>query len=442
MRSIIAEDPNWSLDLVPSLSSLCQRCIADTVEEKYLFEKLTPELKDSIQSRLSLSLPLHVTADLVPDGLFWKRCCQQRWKICDISQYDYSWKRMFFERHLENLIELFIPEETEFKVILDALALCKNYVKRLNITQLLLTSRKFVKGREDDQNEIATLSNEEEDDPSICHFDFGPVLAELIHLEELHLVYTIKQCGMNFEWTMFQITDRDCRALTLAFKGCKTLKVLRIRQSQVDDKKCRPLLRCLMDHPSLIELDLAHNILRDGGARSVAELLSKGRLEKLNICNNEIDVHGAKILAQALSNNSTLRYLNMRLNQVRDEGGQAIVEALQNNTTLTYLHLGGNDLTSITAVVLSKVLLKNETLKTLNLSCNSLGEVGGKALAEAMVHNSTLTECDIRQTEIDETNAASINKAIWDNQCADCEKENHDVASLSDLMGRIITKVL
>ncbi|XP_008395713.1 T-complex-associated testis-expressed protein 1 [Poecilia reticulata] len=423
MRSIIAEDPNWSLDLVPSLSTLCQRCIADTVEEKYLFEKLPPELKDSIQSRLSLSLPLHVTADLVPDGLFWKRSCQQRWKICDISQYDNSWKRMFFERHLENLIELFIPEETEFKVILDALALCKNYVKRLNITQLLLPSRKFVKGRDDDQHEVATLANEEEDDPSTCHFDFAIVLAELIHLEELHLVYTIKQCGMNFEWTMFQITDRDCRALTIAFKGCKALKVLRIRQSQIDDKKCRPLLRCLMDHPTLIELDFAHNILRDGGARSVAELLSKGRLKKLNICNNEIDVHGAKILAQALSNNSTLRYLNMRLNQVRDEGGQAIVEALENNTTLTYLHLGGNDLTSLTAVVLSRVLLKNDTLKTLNLSCNSLGEVGGKALAEAMVQNSTLTECDIRQTDIDEMNAASINKVIWDNQCADAEKQ-------------------
>ncbi|XP_032441415.1 dynein regulatory complex subunit 5 [Xiphophorus hellerii] len=424
MRIIIAEDPNWSLDLVPSLSSLCQRCIADTIEDhQHLFEKLTPQLKDSIQQRLSLSLPLHVTANLVPDGVFWKRCCQQRWNICDISQYGHSWKRMFFERHLENLIELFVPEETEFKVILDVLPLCKNYIKRLNITQLLLPSRKFVKGRDDDQHEIAMLTNEEEDDMAASHFDFGTVLTELIHLEELHLAYKIKQCGMNFEWSMFQITDRDCRALTIAFKACKTLKVLRIRQSQIDDKKCRPLLRCLMDHPSLIELDLSHNIIRDAGARSVAELLSKGQLEKLNICNNEIDIHGAKALAQALSNNSTLQYLNMRLNQVKDEGGEAIAEALQNNTTLTYLHLGGNDVTSITAVVLSKVLQKNETLKTLNLSCNNLGEIGGKALAEAMVHNSTLTECDIRQTDIDETNAASINKAIWDNQCADWDKE-------------------
>lgn len=55
--------------------------------------------------------------------------------------------------------------------------------------------------------------------------------------------------------------------------------------------------------------------------------------------------------------------------------------------------------------------------------CLVFVQVGGKALAEAMVHNSTLTECDIRQTDIDETNAASINKAIWDNQCADWDKE-------------------
>ncbi|XP_054910322.1 dynein regulatory complex subunit 5 [Poeciliopsis prolifica] len=420
MRIIIAEDPNWSLDLVPSLSSLCQRCIADKIEDhKYLFEKLTPELKDAIQPKLSLSLPLHVTADLVPDGVFWKRCCQQRWNICDISLYGFSWKRMFFERHLENLIELFVPEETDFKVILDVLPLCKNYVKRLHITQLLLPSRKFVKGRDDDQNEVATLANEEEDDTTTGHFDFGTVLAELTELEELYLVYRIKQCGMNFEWAMFQITDRDCRALTIAFKGCKTLKVLRIRQSQIDDKKCRPLLRCLMEHPSLIELDLSHNIIRDGGARSVAELLSKGQLKKLNICNNEIEVQGAQALAEVLSNNSSLLYLNLRLNQVRDEGGQAIAEALQKNTTLTYLNLAGNDLTFITAIVLSKVLLKNRRLRTLDLSCNLLGDVGGKALAEAMAHNSTLTDCDIRETDMDETNATSINKAIWTNQCAD-----------------------
>ncbi|KAM4713136.1 dynein regulatory complex subunit 5 [Anableps anableps] len=423
MRSIIAEDPHWSLDLIPSLSILCLQCIANTVEEHQIFEKLTPNHKDLIQERLSLSLPLHVTADLVPDGVYWKRCCEQRWKICDISQHGNSWKQMFFERHLENLIELFIPDGTDPKTILNVLPFCKKYVRRLNISQLLLPLKNPQKGKEDEQSESDLVTNDEEDEASAHHFDFGLVLGMLTNLEELDLVYRIKQCGMNFEWSMFQITDRDCSNLSIVIKSCKTLKLLRIRQSQIDDKKCRLLLRYLLDHHTLRELDFSHNMIRDAGARVIVELLTKSRLETLNLCDNEIRSQGAKAIAHALSNNVTLLSLNLRLNQVGDEGGHAIAEALQNNKTLSHLHLGGNDVASITAVELSKVLLKNKTLKSINLSCNNLGEVGGKALAEAMSYNSTLTECDIRQTDIDEESAASINKAVWANQSAEWDEQ-------------------
>ncbi|MEQ2302009.1 hypothetical protein AMECASPLE_001978 [Ameca splendens] len=423
MRSIIAEDPNWSLDLVPSLSSICLQCIVNTIEETQIFEKLTPDQKDLVQERLPPSLPLHVTANLVPDGVYWKRCCEQRWNICDVSLYGHSWKRMFFERHLENMIELFIPDLTEPKTVLDVLPLCKNYVRRLNISQLLLPVKKSQKGKEDKPHESDVVVNHEENEASMDHFDFRPVLGELLNLEELHLVYRIKKCGMNFEWSMFEITDKDCKYLAMALKSCKTLKLLRLRHSHVEDKKCRLLVRCLLDHPSLKELDLAHNVIGDSGAKVLGELLTKTKLEKLNMCNNKISEVGAKAIANALTNNFTLWSLNLRLNQVRDEGGQAIVKALQNNTTLSHLHLGGNDVTWITAVALSKVLVKNTTLKSVNLSCNELGEAGGKALAEAMSHNSTLTECDIRQTDVDEESAASIDKAVWANQSAEWDQQ-------------------
>ncbi|XP_021175410.2 dynein regulatory complex subunit 5 [Fundulus heteroclitus] len=423
MRRIIAEDQNWSLALVPNLSVICLQCIADTFEEKQVFEKLAPDQQDLIQERLSPSLPLHVTANLVPDGLYWRRCCEQRWNVCDISHYGHSWKRMFLERHLENAIELFIPDVTKPKTVLDLLPLCKNDVRRLNISQLLLPVKKPQKGKRAEPFESAFVIFNEEDKASMEHFDFGPVLEKLINLEELHLVYTIKQCGMNFEWSMFEITDRDCRSLAMAVKSCKTLKLLRLRQSQVEDEKCQVLVRYLLDHPSLRHLDLSHNVIGDGGAKAVGELLARSKLETLDLCNNKISDPGAKAIARALSNNVTLSSLNLRLNQVGDGGGQAIAEALENNTTLSHLHLGGNDVSWMTAVALSKVLLKNKTLKSLNLSCNNLGEIGGKALAEAMSQNSTLTECDIRQTDVDEQSAASINAAVWANQRAEWDEQ-------------------
>lgn len=195
------------------------------VTEKQIFEQLTPSQQDFVQERLSLSLPLRVTANLIPDGVYWKRCCEHKWDLCDVSGYGHSWRRMFFERHLENLIELFIPNVTEPKTILDVLSICKNYVKRLNISQLLPPIKEPQEERTEEENEIDLALVDEHDVPCVHHFDFGLVLEELANLEELHLVYRVKECGMNFEWNMFEMTKRDCESLAKALKSSKTLKV-------------------------------------------------------------------------------------------------------------------------------------------------------------------------------------------------------------------------
>ncbi|XP_047430522.1 dynein regulatory complex subunit 5 [Mugil cephalus] len=426
MRRIIAEDPNWSLDIVPSLSNLCLQCLVNKFEEKPIFEELTPTQKDYIQERLSTSLPLHVTANLVSDGVYWKRCCQQRWDLCDVSHYDHSWKRMFFERHLENIIELFIPDVTESSTVVKMVPLCKKYVKRLDISQLLPPIKEPQRGGGEDEDEEEgsdLVIDDEYDIPRVDHFDFGILLDKLTNLEELHLVYRVKQCGMNFEWEMFEMTDRDCESLGKALKSCKTLKLFRLHQSHVNDKKCRLLVKYLLDHPSLTELDFSHNVISDAGARGLGKLLNRTKLETLNVCDNNISGPGAKAVAHALSKNSSLLSLNFHLNRLKDEGGQAICKALLKNTTLRHLHLGGSEVTWHTAVALSKVLVVNNTLKSINLSCNTLGEVGGKALEEAMCHNSSVTECDIRLTDADEQSVSSINQVVWTNQSLEHKKK-------------------
>ncbi|XP_041815325.1 dynein regulatory complex subunit 5 [Chelmon rostratus] len=413
-RRIIAEDRDWSLAIVPCLSNLCLQSIMRNFEEKPIFEDLTPHQKDFVQERLSTSLSLHVTANLINDGVYWKRCCEQRWDLCDVSHYSHSWKRMYFERHMENMIELFIPDVTDPKTVLETVPLCKNYVKRLDISQLLPPIKEPQKEEEEHGFELA--SDTDYDGPSMDHFDFNIMLNKLTNLEELHLVYRVKQCGMNFEWKMFEMTDRDCESLAKALKSCETLKLLRLHQSHIEDKKCRMLVKYLLHHPSLRELDFSHNLIGDKGARAIGKLLTNSKLEILNLCDNDIRGPGAKAIAHALSKNSTLLSLNLRLNRLRDEGGEAIGKALLNNHILRHLHLGGNEVTRPTAIALAKVLFQNNTLKSVNLSCNNLGVDGGKALEEAMSHNTSLTECDLRLTEVDEQSVTFINQVVWTNQ--------------------------
>ncbi|CAI9580765.1 unnamed protein product [Staurois parvus] len=341
MRRIITEDYSWSLAIVPLLTDLCLQHIVKNFEHKPILDKLLPKHRVKVLDTLSTSLPLQVTANLISYEEYWRRCCAEHWPICDVSRYGSSWKRLFFERHLENLIERFIPDVTEIRTICEAAELSKEYVKRLDIQQLLPPVKVEMK-KEEEVDEVSDEGSEVGGDlPSMDHFDFNLIANSLCGLEELHLVYGVKGCGMNFEWNLFRFTERDCGLLADTFKTFRNLKVFRLHRSKVDDDKARVLIRSLLDHPSLVHLDLSHNQISDRGARAVGKLLNQSQLQILNLCNNNVGPHGAKAIAHALSKNCTLNTLNLRLNHIGDEGGQALSNALLKNSTLVTLYLGG-----------------------------------------------------------------------------------------------------
>ncbi|KAM9435515.1 dynein regulatory complex subunit 5 [Clarias gariepinus] len=414
LRRIRAEDLEWSLAVVPSLTQLCLNNIVQNFEDNPVIEKLLPKHKAFVLEKLPPSLPLTLTANLISDESYWKRCCQSRWTVCDVSEYGDSWKRMFFERHLENIIEHFIPDMTDIQSVLELVPLCRDYVKRLKISQLLPPVKEPMAFEESDGAD--SVSDFYTEGSSMDHFDFRILLDKLSSLEELQLMYGVKSCGMNFEWHLFQFTLRDCQSMAEAVKSCKTLKVLRIHRSNVDDEKCRMLVKHLLDHASLLELDLSHSLIGDRGARAIGKLLNRSCLKTLNIYDNQISGPGAQALAHALSKNNSLVSLNLRLNQIGDEGGQAIAHALLNNRTLVNLQLGANEMTEPTATAFSQVLVQNTTLRRLNLSCNKLGTDGGKVLEQGMLHNRSLLECDIRLTNMSLETEYCIREVLCTNQ--------------------------
>lgn len=191
--------------------------------ENPILDRLLPEHQRKVLERLSTGLPLAVTANLISDEDYWKRCCTERWQACDISNYGDSWKQMFFERHLENILKCFIPNTTDPNQVLELIPLCKDYVRKLEVDQFLPPVQMDQKEERDD------LSNTGSDfgfgEVSIHHYDLGVLITALPHLEELHLTYGVKDCGMNFEWNLFNFTHQDCCNLAVAVKMCHNLKV-------------------------------------------------------------------------------------------------------------------------------------------------------------------------------------------------------------------------
>ena len=65
-----------------------------------------------------------VTAGLIVDEGYWERSCRSRWTLCDVSSYDRDWKRMYFERHTEELVEHFVPEKSDTEKVRISLLVC------------------------------------------------------------------------------------------------------------------------------------------------------------------------------------------------------------------------------------------------------------------------------------------------------------------------------
>ncbi|KAM4689857.1 dynein regulatory complex subunit 5 [Rhinophrynus dorsalis] len=224
MRRIIAEDPTWSLALVPPLTGLCLEHIIKNFQNYPILEKLLPKHQVKVLNQISTSLPLKVTAKLIDYEDYWRRCCAERWPVCDISHYGGSWKRMFLERHLEYLIEHFIPDLTDTGSILETVELSKDYIRKLDIKALLPPVKLDTK-KDDEADDISDSGSDAGMElPSMDHFDLGLIAPSLQGLEELHLVYGLKNCGMNFEWNLFHFTDRDCTSLSKTFKIFRSLK--------------------------------------------------------------------------------------------------------------------------------------------------------------------------------------------------------------------------
>uniref|UniRef100_A0A8C9M7C0 T-complex-associated-testis-expressed 1 n=1 Tax=Panthera tigris altaica TaxID=74533 RepID=A0A8C9M7C0_PANTA len=150
---------------------------------------------------------------------------------------------MFFERHLENLLKHFIPSTTDPALILDLLPLCRNYVRRLRVDQFLPPMKLPPRPRSGELSDSGSEAEVEE--PATDHYQLEDLVAGLSHLEELDLVYGVKDCGMNFEWNLFLFTYRDCHSLAATIKACHTLK---------DGGK--QLLEGMSDNRTLLEFDL------------------------------------------------------------------------------------------------------------------------------------------------------------------------------------------
>ena len=83
---VCAEDPFWDTNPVPRLSRLCIRSLARFFSRKpRAWLALGPRDRAAYFQALDTGENLALTADLVEDEAYWRRCCQEHLKVGRVS---------------------------------------------------------------------------------------------------------------------------------------------------------------------------------------------------------------------------------------------------------------------------------------------------------------------------------------------------------------------
>lgn len=190
---------------------------------------------------------------------------------------------------------------------------------------------------------------------------------------------------------------------------------LNLNSRQIGPEEAKVLSQAIYNN-SIFTLNLKMNKLNNEGIKILSEALSDNKtLIILDIGFNKISSEGAKSLAMILSKNRVLTTLKLCGNNLGSEGGKTLAEALRKNTNLSSLTLTNNKLGPEGGKAIADVLLKNTTLTSLSIGNNNLGPEGAKAFAKAINKNKTLTSLSIEKNQLGPEGGKELSKTLPNN---------------------------
>ncbi|XP_070283237.1 ribonuclease inhibitor isoform X3 [Myotis yumanensis] len=246
---------------------------------------------------------------------------------------------------------------------------------------------------------------------------------ELLPLMQQYQVVRLVDCGITEEGRCKDMGSalRDNSALTelslssnelgdagmhLVLQGlqptCKIQK-LSLQSCNLSEACCGALSSVLRSLPSLRELDLSYNQLRDAGLQLLCEGLldPQCHIEKLHLEYTNLTAASCEPLASVLRAKRELKILAVSNNDIGEAGTRTLCQGLADSTCpLESFRLEGCGLTAANCQDLSGILAAKASLKELNLGNNKLGDAGIAELCSGLLSPGSrlktlwLWECD------------------------------------------------
>jgi Leucine Rich repeat len=122
--------------------------------------------------------------------------------------------------------------------------------------------------------------------------------------------------------------------------------------------------------------------------------------KKLSLSRKKIGAVQAKIIAEELAPNTTLKLLDLSWNDIGGYGTAVIASALRTNKSLRALYLGNNGMGDDGAAAIATALRTNTSLKTLDLTGNRIGDLGMASIAQTLTLNNSLENLSLSENVV------------------------------------------
>lgn len=290
---------------------------------------------------------------------FWERACREKFKSDDCSISGNSWKQLYVETYVKDLISNFKTEEDNEEALDNLKRICD--MIKYSVFNLDIPTFSYKFDISFIPQYFVNLTN--------LSLKYSPILKE----NRTKDIFTKNLEPIGEEYTQFGMRIPDLKKFCILITDLSYFLSLSLQGNLVDDEMIKWLVPGLIMNQTLRNLDLSNNRITGKGMIKICSYLVRTKaLLSINLNNNLIGEDSSYAIGLVIKENTKLRIMLLGMNRLDDESGGRILKMLCFNNYLKELDLSANQLGIDTLKYLQIALKGNTTIKKIDLCHNDI----------------------------------------------------------------------
>ena len=384
-------------ELIPLSEIAIKAVSANYLMYKEKLMELDPKYRNKIYNLMSVDYDIEDLYPYIDYEPFWERACRNKYKSDDCSISGNSWKQLYVETFVKELIANF-KADTEDQEALDNLKRVCDMIK-YSVFNLDIPTFSYKFDISFIPQYFVNLTN--------LSLKYSPILKEVRTRD----VFTKNLEPIGDEYSQFGMRIPDLKKFCILITDLSYFLTLSLQGNLVDDEMIKWLVPGLITNQTLRHLDLSNNRITGKGMIKICSYLVRTKaLLSINLNNNLIGGDSSYAIGLVLKENTKLRVLLLGMNRFDDESGGRILKMLCFNNYLDEIDLSANQLGEESLKFLQIALKGNNTIKKIDLRHNEI-TINDEIIKVAEAHP-LLTELNFHHTSSEEQKVKELDSIL------------------------------